>query len=58
MTVIPAMDIIDSMIAMTAETPYKYCLRIHAALAVGSKTVNKYYNKMDYLEVYHIAMGA
>jgi len=52
------MDIIDSMIATTAETMYKYCLGIRAALAVGSKTVNKYYNKMDYLEVYRIAMGA
>jgi len=46
------------MIATTAETTYKYCLGIHTALAVGSKTVNKYYNKMDYSEVYHIAMGA
>jgi hypothetical protein len=52
------MDIIDSMISMTAETLYKYCLGIHTALAVGSKTVNKYHNKMDYSEVYRIAMGA
>ena len=56
-TVIPAMDIIDSMIVTTSETPYKYCLGIRAALAVGSKTMNKYYNKTDYSEVYRIAMG-
>ena len=52
------MDIIDSMIVMMSETLYKYCLGIHAALAVGSKTMNKYYNKTDYSEVYRIAMGA
>ena len=58
MTVIPAMDIIDSMIVTMLETPYKYCLGICATLAVGSKTMNKYYNKTDSLEGYHIAMGA
>jgi len=52
------MDIIDSMIVMMSETPYKYCLRICATLTVGSKTMNKYYNKTDYSEVYCIAMGA
>ena len=52
------MDIIDSMLAMTSETPYKFCLAIHAALAVGKMTINKYYDKTDYLKVYRIAMGA
>jgi hypothetical protein len=57
-TVIPAMDIIDSMLATTSETPYKFCLAIRAALAVGKMTINKYYDKTDYSEVYRIAMGA
>jgi hypothetical protein len=35
-----------------------FCLAIYTALAVGSKTLNKYYNKTDYSEVYHISMGA
>jgi hypothetical protein len=52
------MDIIDSMIATTSEAPHKFCLAIRAALAVGSKTINKYYNKTDSSEVYRIAMGA
>jgi hypothetical protein len=58
MTVIPAIDIIDAMFATTMEAPQTFCLAICAALAVGSKTLNKYYNKTDYSEVYHISMGA
>jgi len=56
--VIPAMDIIDGMFAMTMEAPDMFCLAIYAALAVGSKTLNKYYNKTDNSEVYCISMGA
>ena len=56
-TVIPAMDIIDSMIATTSEASQKFCLAICVALAVGSMTLNKYYNKTDNLEVYCISMG-
>ena len=55
--VIPAMDVIDSMIATTSETSQKFCLAICATLAVGSITLNKYYNKTDNSEVYHISMG-
>jgi hypothetical protein len=58
MTVIPAMDIIDGMFAATTEAPQMFCLVIYAALAIGSKTLNKYYNKTDYSEVYCISMGA
>jgi len=56
-TVIPAMDIIDSMIATTSEASQKFCLAIHTALAIGSMTLNKYYNKTDNSEVYCISMG-
>jgi hypothetical protein len=58
MTIIPAMDIIDGMLATTSESPYKFCLAICAALAVGNRTLNKYYNLTDYSELYRIAMGA
>ena len=56
--VIPAMDIIDSMIAIILEALQKFCLAIHTALAIGSMTLNKYYNKTDNSEVYHISIGA
>jgi hypothetical protein len=51
------MDIIDGMIATTSEASHKYCLAIRTTLAVGSMTLNKYYNKTDSSEVYHISMG-
>jgi hypothetical protein len=56
--VIPAMDIIDNVLATTSDSPYNFCLAICAALAIGNKTMNKYYNKTDSSEVYRIAMGA
>jgi len=54
------MDVIDGMFAMTTDAPHMFHLAIHTALAVGSKTktLNKYYNKTDNSEVYHIFMGA
>ena len=55
--VIPAMDVINSMIATMLEASQKFCLAICTALAVGSMTLNKYYNKTDNLEVYCISMG-
>ena len=57
-TVIPAMDVIDGMFAMMMEAPDMFCLVICTALAIGSKTLNKNYNKTDNSEVYHISMGA
>ena len=56
--VIPAMDVIDSIIATMSEASQKFCLAICAALVVGSMTPNKYYNRIDNLEVYHISLGA
>jgi hypothetical protein len=57
-TVIPAMNIIDHMLAMTSDSSYDFCIAICITLAIGNKTMNKYYNKIDSSEVYHIAMGA
>jgi hypothetical protein len=52
------MDIIDGMFATTMEAPQMFCLMIYAALAIGSKTLNKYYNKTHYSKVYCISIGA
>ncbi len=57
-TIIPAMHVIDSMIATMSEPPYKFCLAICATLAVRSLTMNKYYNKTDYSQVYYISISA
>ena len=50
------MDHINSHLA-TATQNTKYPVSIHAALAIGKRTLNRYYNKTDHSEVYRIAMG-
>lgn len=55
-TVIPAMDHIDEYMAMASQDS-KYSEAICAALALGKCTLNQYYDKTDYSEVYGIAMG-
>ena len=50
------MDHIDTHLA-TATQNLTYSPSIRAALAIGKKTLNWYYNKTDYSEVYRIAMG-
>ena len=54
--VIPAMDLIDRHLA-TAAPDQKYDPSIQAALAVGKRLLNKYYDRTDQSEVYRIAMG-
>ena len=56
-TVIPAMDLIDKVLTTSSISPSKYSLAIHAALFIGKKTLNKYYNKTGESEVYRIAMS-
>ena len=51
------MDHIDKVLASTSESPYQFSMSIRAALAIGKKAINKYYNKTDHSEVYRIAMG-
>jgi len=51
------MDHIDRVLATSSDIPHKFSLAIHATLAVGKNTINKYYNKTDHSEVYHISMG-
>ena len=55
-SVIPAMDHIDQHLA-TAATSDEYGPAIKAALAIGKKTINRYYDQTDHSEVYRIAMS-
>lgn len=50
------MDHIDTHLA-TAAHNLEYSASIRAALALGKRTLNRYYNKTDHSEVYRIAMG-
>jgi len=50
------MDHIDEYLATAATNP-KLSLAIRAALAMGKRTLNRYYNKTDHSEVYRIAMS-
>ena len=60
-TVIPAMDHIDSVLTNTILTgtskKHKLLPSIKAALAIGKRTLNCYYDKTDHSEVFRIAMG-
>jgi hypothetical protein len=55
-TIIPAMDHIDKHLA-TAAINNEYPLAIKAALVIGKKTLNCYYNKTDHSEVFRIVTG-
>ncbi|KDR70619.1 hypothetical protein GALMADRAFT_75845, partial [Galerina marginata CBS 339.88] len=50
-TVIPAMDHIDTHLA-TAASSDTYSVAIKAALAIGKRTLNRYYSKTDQSEVF------
>ncbi|KAG6809702.1 hypothetical protein H0H92_015107 [Tricholoma furcatifolium] len=49
------MDHIDAQLA-TDSIDDNYLPSIHAALTMGKKLLNKYYDKTDHSEVYRIAM--
>ncbi|EMD35256.1 hypothetical protein CERSUDRAFT_53677 [Gelatoporia subvermispora B] len=53
--VIPVIDVIDKHLSSHAQNA-SYVPAIRAALVFGQKTLNKYYNKTDHAELYHIAM--
>ena len=55
-TVRDTMDHIDTFLA-TATQNAQYPISIRAALVIGKRTLNRYYNKTDHSEVYRIAMG-
>ena len=50
------MDHLDEHLANATLNP-KYPMSIKAAIAIGKKTLNQYYDKTDHSEVFHIAMG-
>lgn len=50
------MDHIDEHLA-TSATNRVYALAIKAALAIGKRTLNRYYNQTDHSNVFRIAMG-
>ena len=50
------MDHIDEHLT-TAAIDNKYSVAIKAALAIGKKTLNWYYDKTDHSKVFRIAMG-
>ncbi len=51
------MDHINKVLAMCSNSPSQFCPPICAAITVGKNAINKYYNKTDHSEVYHITMG-
>jgi hypothetical protein len=54
--VIPAMDHIDEILTSQAVS-WQYDAPIRAALAMGKRTLNRYYTLTDMSEVYRIAMS-
>ena len=50
------MDFIDQKLTTDAILG-KYCVAIHTSLEVARRTLNRYYNKTDYSELYRIAMS-
>ena len=55
-SVIPAMDHLNEHLAL-ASVNQKYDPAIRAAVAIGKKTLNCYYDQMDHSELYWIAMS-
>jgi hypothetical protein len=55
-TVIPAMDHIDNVLTLQSLNRM-YEAPIHVALAMGKRTLNRYYTLTDASEVYRIAMS-
>ena len=50
------MDHLDEHLTNATLNP-KYPISIKAAIAIGKKTLNRYYDKTDHSEVFRIAMG-
>ena len=50
------MDHLDEHLA-TAAVSHKYDPALRAAVAIGKKTLNQYYDRTDHSELYRIAMG-
>jgi hypothetical protein len=55
-SVIPAMDYLDQQLTTSALNT-RYSKSIKAAITLGKKTLNRYYDLSDHSEIYCIAMG-
>ncbi|KAF8265275.1 hypothetical protein EI94DRAFT_1438756, partial [Lactarius quietus] len=55
-TMIPTMDHINKVLATSSDNPHQFTLAIRAALAIGKRAMNRYYNKTDHSDVYWIVM--
>ena len=55
-TVLPAMNLINRKLTTDAISG-KYCVAIRTSLEVARCTLNHYYNKTDYSELYRITMS-
>ena len=51
------MDIIAKVLTTSSKLSSWYSFAIHAALALGKRTLDKYHNKAGESEVYCIVMG-
>ena len=56
-TVIPAMDHIDEVL-VTQSQDFSLEPSIRVAITIAKSTLNSYYDKTDYSEVYQIAMSS
>ena len=56
-TVIPAMDHNDKFLTTSSDGSHRFSIAVHAALAIGQKAMNRYYNRTDHSDIYQIAMG-
>ena len=56
-TVIPAMDHIDEALTTQSHDP-TFEISIRTALGIAKRTLNHYYDRTDYSEVYRIAMSS
>lgn len=54
--VIPHMDRLDRALAADT-TKLKFSAPLRAALLMGKRTLNRYYNKTDESELYRVAIG-
>jgi hypothetical protein len=56
-SVILAMDYLDQQLT-TSSLDARYSKSIKASIALGKKTLNRYYDMTDQSEIYRIAMGS
>lgn len=51
------MDNIDEVLTTGALNQLAFLLPLRAALTMGKKTLNRYYSKTDYSDLYRVAMS-